>query len=92
MLRPFFKKQVMATNKKKPAKNAKAEKATAPQTGKETAENAPFKNNRKGMRRITITAPVAGKYLLPWNIGQTVFHEAKQAAEMIANGDAIDAE
>lgn len=69
-----------------------AEKATAPQTGKETAEKAPFKNKRPGLKRITITGPVAGKYLLPWNVGQTVFHDAKQADEMIANGDAKLAE
>jgi len=78
----------MATNKNNSRKKGSAEQATAPQQGKETAEKAPFKEERKGMKRITITAPVAGKYLLPWNVGQTVFIEIKQANEMIANGDA----
>lgn len=78
----------MAKKTRKP----KAEKATAPQTGVENTSAKPFESPRAGLTRVTITKPVAGKYLLPWNIGQTVFIKTAQAKEMIENGDAILAE
>lgn len=35
-------------------------------------------------KKIQITAPVAAKFLLPYNIGQVVELEEKQADELIA--------
>ena len=39
--------------------------------------------NKKGEVKIKIIAPVAGKFLLPYNVGQEVFHQANQADEMV---------
>lgn len=40
------------------------------------------------MSKIKILKSVAGRYLLSYNIGEEVMHEAKQAAEMVENKDA----
>lgn len=39
--------------------------------------------NKKGEVKIKILAPVAGKFLLPYNVGQVVHHPALQADEMV---------
>lgn len=41
--------------------------------------------------KIQITKPVAGLFLLPYNIGQEVELEEKQAAELIESGHAVKA-
>lgn len=39
--------------------------------------------NEKGDVKIKILAPVAGKFFLPYNVGQVVYHPAQQADEMV---------
>jgi hypothetical protein len=38
--------------------------------------------------KIKILNPVAGQYRLSYNVGEIVFHDANQAAEMVENKDA----
>ena len=39
--------------------------------------------------KIKITRPVAGVFLLPYNVDQVIMHEAKQAQQMIDLGYAV---
>lgn len=70
---------------------AKKKTATAKHINKETAEaNDPRKQVKaSGTMKIKITGPIAGRFSLSANVGETISIEKKQAEEIISSGLAI---
>lgn len=62
---------------------AKEEKAAAEAKAKEEAEAAEKAAAKPKKLKVVITSPVAGKYNMPYNVGQTVMLDEKQALELI---------
>tara|TARA_R110002020_G_scaffold305180_1_gene520945 strand:+ start:74 stop:289 length:216 start_codon:yes stop_codon:yes gene_type:complete len=48
--------------------------------------------SKSSTKWVKITGPVAGRFLLPYNIDQEVSLETKQADELIETGYAVDLE
>lgn len=69
-------------------RKTKAENATAPQKGKETADKNPVKAAVKKPKKVLVRflKSPAGMYFLPWNVGQEIFFDRDQAEQMESTG------
>ena len=73
-------------NPEEKAKEAAAAKLAV--EAKEAADAKKLKSATKKVKVHILASNLAGKYLLPYNPGQEVKLDAKQAEELIAAGDA----
>lgn len=71
--------------------NTTANPAEVKETKKPAAKKKAKKTTSKKKKIKVLASNLAGKYLLPYNPGQVVELEAKQAQEMIDAGDAKEA-